>query len=81
MTDERHKESAQAEQEMEEAIEAAEPAADEMEERSEQLEEKIEETGRDWERKRQDESVPGAQPDLGEVETHRDDVGKSPDES
>jgi len=36
---------------------------DEMEERSEELGKEIEETEADWERKKQDDSVPGALPD------------------
>ena len=36
--------------------------ADDMQERSEKLEEGIEETRQDWERKRSDQKVPGANP-------------------
>lgn len=63
---------------MREEIEDVEPAADEMERRSEDLEERIEETERDWESKRHDSSVPGAQPSPDEVETERQDLGGEP---
>jgi hypothetical protein len=39
----------------------SEREADDMERRSEELEKKIEETRADWEAKKSDESVPGAQ--------------------
>jgi len=40
--------------------------AEKMEQHSEQLGERIEDIESDWERKEQDVSVPGAQPDPGE---------------
>ena len=42
--------------------------ADRMEEHSEQLGDRIDDVEDDWERKEQDISVPGAQPDPGEEE-------------
>jgi hypothetical protein len=42
--------------------------AERMEHHSDQLGERIEDVEEDWERKAQDPSVPGAQPDPGEEE-------------
>lgn len=78
MTDDHHRGSREAEEELRETIEEAEPRADDMERRSEKLEEEIEQAGKDWERKREDGSVPGAQPDLDEVDTERQDLGEQP---
>ena len=39
-----------------------EEEADELEQRSQKLEEKTEDVAQDWERKRSDSNVPGAQP-------------------
>jgi hypothetical protein len=46
--------------------EQPEREADEMEERSERLEDDIDEAREDWERKKRDPSVPGAEPDQDE---------------
>ncbi len=54
------------EQKMRDTAERAEGGADVLEERTEQLGEEIEETRQDWERKREDASVPGAPPPPGE---------------
>lgn len=47
--------------------------ADRMEHESEQVDEGIEEARRDWERKKQDPNVPGAQPDSEEDESIQGD--------
>lgn len=78
MTDDHHSRAREAEAEMHEAIEKAEPVPDDMERRSEELHEEIEATERDWESKRKEPGVPGAQPDLDEVETERQDLGGAP---
>lgn len=78
MTDEHHSGSREAEKELRETIEQAEPPADDMERRSEELEEEIQQAGKDWERKREDGDVPGAQPDLDDVDTERQDLGDKP---
>jgi len=78
MTDEHHRGSREAEEELREKIEETEPPADDMERRSEELEEEIEQAGKDWERKRDDGDVPGAQPELDEVDTERQDLGEKP---
>ena len=78
MTDEHHGGSREAEKELRETIEETEPRADDMERRSEQLEEEIEQVGKDWERKREDGGVPGAQPEVDEVDTERQDLGEKP---
>jgi hypothetical protein len=54
--------------EHDEQAERLEQDADRMEEHSEQLGERIDEIETDWERKEQDVSVPGAQPDPDEEE-------------
>jgi hypothetical protein len=43
-----------------------ERAVEDMEERSERLEDDVDSAREDWERKKQDPSVPGAPPDRGE---------------
>ena len=58
--------------------EEPERALEDMEQRSEELEEEIEEVREDWESKQHDDSVPGAQEDLEEVETERQDLGEEP---
>ena len=73
-----HSGSREAEDEMRQALEDAEPAADDMERRSEALEEEIEKVEGDWESKQQDDRVPGAQEDIEEVETERQDLGEEP---
>lgn len=78
MTEQRRSVGDEAEADVREAIEEAEPAAEDMERRSERLEERIERTGRDWEAKKHDPSVPGAQPPLEEVEEQRQDLGGTP---
>ena len=54
--------------EHEEQADHMEQDADKLEQHSEQLGERIENVQDDWERKEQDVSVPGAQPDPGEDE-------------
>jgi hypothetical protein len=49
----------------------AERDVEEMEERSERLGDHIEETKRDWEQKKSDERVPGAQPDAEEEDAEQ----------
>jgi hypothetical protein len=49
--------------EHEERGEGLEREVEDLEQRSEQVGEHIEETREDWERKEEDSSVPGAQPD------------------
>lgn len=78
MTSEEHEGSREAEEEMREASERTRPSAAEMEKRSEELKEEIENVELDWERKREDRRVPGAQPDLEDVETERQDLGGAP---
>jgi len=52
--------------EHEEQADRMEEDAERMEEHSEQLGERIDDVESDWERKEQDDSVPGARPDPGE---------------
>jgi hypothetical protein len=52
----------------EEQADRMEEDAEKMEQHSEQLGERIDDIESDWERKEQDPSVPGAQPDPGEEE-------------
>ena len=54
--------------EYEEQAERMEDDAERMEDHSDKLGERIEDVEGDWERKEQDPSVPGAQPDPGEEE-------------
>jgi hypothetical protein len=54
--------------EHEEQADRMEEDADKMEEHSEQLGDRIDDVESDWERKEDDPSVPGAQPDPGEEE-------------
>jgi len=54
--------------EHEEQADRMEEDAERMEEHSEQLGERIADVESDWERKEQDASVPGAQPDADEDE-------------
>jgi hypothetical protein len=54
--------------EHDEQAERLEQDTDRMEEHSEQLGDRIDDVKDDWERKEQDVSVPGAQPDPGEEE-------------
>jgi hypothetical protein len=54
--------------EHEEQADRMEEDAERMEHHSDQLEGRIEDVEEDWERKEQDPSVPGAQPDPGEEE-------------
>jgi hypothetical protein len=54
--------------EHEEQAERLEEDAERMDEHSEKLGERIDDIESDWERKEQDPSVPGAQPDPGEEE-------------
>jgi hypothetical protein len=54
--------------EHEEQADRLEDDAEKMEQHSEQLGERIDDIEGDWERKEQDPSVPGAQPDPGEEE-------------
>jgi hypothetical protein len=54
--------------EHEEQADRMEEDADKLERHSDQLGERIEDIESDWERKEQDVSVPGAQPDDGEEE-------------
>jgi hypothetical protein len=55
--------------EHEEQADRMENEAEQLEQHSEQLGERIDDVESDWERKEQDASVPGAQPDPGEEET------------
>jgi len=48
--------------EIREPVEAAEDDLDDLERRAESVEEEIGDVHDDWERKRRDESIPGAQP-------------------
>jgi hypothetical protein len=52
--------------EYEEQADRMDEDADKLEQHSDQLGERIEEVESDWERKEQDASVPGAQPDPDE---------------
>ena len=52
--------------EYEEQADRMEEDADKLEQHSDQLGKRIEEVESDWERKEQDDSVPGAQPDPEE---------------
>jgi hypothetical protein len=54
--------------EHDEQAERLEEDADKLEQHNEQLGERIDDIREDWERKQQDDSVPGAQPDPGEEE-------------
>ena len=54
--------------EHEEQADRMEEDADRLEQHSEQLGDRIDDVREDWERKEQDVSVPGAQPDPGEEE-------------
>jgi hypothetical protein len=54
--------------EHDEQADRMEEDADRLEQHSEQLGERIDDIRDDWERKEQDVSVPGAQPDPGEEE-------------
>ena len=54
--------------EYDEQAERMEEDAERMEEHSDKLGDRIEDVEGDWERKEQDPSVPGAQPDPGEEE-------------
>jgi hypothetical protein len=54
--------------EFEEQADRMEDDAEKMEDHSEQLGERIDDIENDWERKEEDPSVPGAQPDPGEKE-------------
>ena len=54
--------------EHEEQADRMEEDADRLERHSEQLGDRIDDIQEDWERKEQDVSVPGAQPDPGEEE-------------
>jgi hypothetical protein len=54
--------------EYEEQADRMEDDAEKMEDHSEQLGERIDDIESDWERKEEDPSVPGAQPDPGEEE-------------
>jgi hypothetical protein len=54
--------------EHEEHAERAERGIEEIEERTERLGEHIEEAKRDWEQKKSDERVPGAQPEEKDEE-------------
>jgi hypothetical protein len=54
--------------EHEEQADRLEENAERMEHHSEQLGERIDDVEGDWERKEEDASVPGAQPDPGEEE-------------
>jgi hypothetical protein len=61
--------------EHEEQAERMEEDAERMEEHSEQLGERIDDVGSDWERKEQDPSVPGAQPEEETSTGHPDNAG------
>jgi hypothetical protein len=65
--------------EHEEQAERMEEDAERMEEHSEQLGERIDAIETDWERKEQDVSVPGAQPDPDEHEESRPGVAGDED--
>jgi hypothetical protein len=54
--------------EHEEQADRLDDDAEKMEQHSEQLGERIDDIESDWERKEEDPSVPGAQPDPGEEE-------------
>jgi hypothetical protein len=61
--------------EHEEQAERMEEDAERMEEHSEQLGERIDDVESDWERKEQDPSVPGAQPEEETSTGHPDNAG------
>ena len=65
--------------EHEEQAERMEEDADKMEQHSDQLGERIEDIEKDWERKEQDPSVPGAQPDPGEEDEPAETGTGNPD--
>jgi hypothetical protein len=69
--------------EYEEQADRMEEDADKLEQHNEQLGERIGDIKNDWERKEQDRSVPGAQPDPGEETTSEDGgpVMETPDQS
>jgi hypothetical protein len=56
-----------------------EKAVDDMERRSERLGDEIAEARRDWEAKKSDESVPGAQSEGGDDESDREDPPEEAD--
>lgn len=67
-----------AERDVEHAIRESEPAVEDMERRSEALDDEIRRVERDWESKQQDARVPGAQEEIEDVETERQDLGEEP---
>jgi TolA-binding protein len=58
-----------------------EQGADQMQDRSQELEGDIEGVRQDWERKRADESIPGAQPLSSEEEEARSGDGRAEEET
>jgi hypothetical protein len=66
--------------EHEEQAEQMEDDAERMEHHSEQLGDRIDDVKEDWERKEQDASVPGAQPDADEEEEEEPVAGVDADE-
>jgi hypothetical protein len=67
--------------EYEELHDRAQREADDLERRGEQLREEIEATRGDWESKKHDESVPGAQPEEPADERDRADEDGPPPEA
>jgi hypothetical protein len=65
--------------EHEEQADRMEEDADKLEQHSEQLGERIENVQDDWERKEQDVSVPGAQPDPDDEKTTSEEGGPDGD--
>jgi len=72
--------------EIREPVEAAQDDLDDLERRAESVEEEIGDVRDDWERKRRDESIPGAQPpeedqeEQGSAPADGEEEGSPPDE-
>ena len=62
-----------------ELADAGERQADELEQRSEELQSEVKDARADWERKRSDDSVPGAPAPEGQTSTGEDDDGQGED--
>ena len=67
--------------EHDEKAERLEHEVEQLEEQSERVGEHIRETREDWERKEEDPSVPGAQPDPDEESEEESDVTETPPRS
>ena len=66
--------------EHEESAERMESGADDMEQRRDELDREISETREDWDRKKHDQQVPGAQPsaeEIGDEEAERETTAET----